>query len=110
MGCHQQFDKAYDELEGIRTLKEHWEQQIPVEWDQIHRLPEHVQFQHRAHLGAGFECQTCHGPVEEMDKVYMTEDTIWWPWLLPSKKLEMGWCIDCHRTNGATQDCIACHY
>jgi hypothetical protein len=110
MGCHSQFPKEYDELAGIRTLKQHWEEQRPVEWEQIHRLPEYVQFQHRAHLTAGVECQRCHGAVEEMDKVYLVEDTIWWPWALPSKKLEMGWCIDCHRENGATQDCYACHY
>ena len=110
MGCHAQFPKEYDELEGIRTLKQHWEEKKSIEWEQIHRLPEHVQFQHRAHLTAGFECKTCHGPVEEMHKVWMTPDTIWWPWALPSAKLEMGWCIDCHRENGATQDCYACHY
>jgi len=110
MGCHSQFGASYDELEGIRTLKDHWERKVPVEWVQIHRVPEHVQFQHRAHINAGFECQTCHGPVEDMDKIYMIEDTRWWPWLLPTKTLEMGWCIDCHRDNGATQDCIACHY
>lgn len=110
MGCHSQFPKEYDELEGVRTLKQHWEDKEPIEWEQIHRLPEHVQFQHRAHLNAGFECQTCHGAVETMDKVYMTEDTKVWPWLLPTKKLEMGWCIDCHRANGASQDCYACHY
>jgi hypothetical protein len=110
MGCHAQFPKEYDELEGIRTLKQHWEEKRPIEWEQIHRLPEHVQFQHRAHLAAGFDCDTCHGPVEEMDKVYMTEDTVVWPWLLPTQKLEMGWCVDCHRENGASQDCYTCHY
>jgi hypothetical protein len=110
MGCHSQFPKEYDQLEGIRTLKQHWETKEPIQWEQIHRLPEHVQFQHRAHVRAGFDCQRCHGAVEEMEKVYMTEDTIWWPWGLPSKKLEMGWCIDCHRENGASQDCYACHY
>jgi hypothetical protein len=110
MGCHAQFPKEYDEFEGIRTLKQHWADREPIQWEQIHRLPEHVQFQHRAHVRAGFECQTCHGPVEQMDKLYLTEDTIWWPWALPAKKLEMGWCINCHRENNATQDCYACHY
>ncbi|MFP8877903.1 MAG: cytochrome c3 family protein [Myxococcota bacterium] len=110
MGCHQQFGPAYDELEGIRTLKDHWERKAPIEWEQVHRLPEYVQFQHRAHVQAGFECQDCHGPVEEMDKLYLTPDTKWWPWLLPTQKLEMGWCVQCHRENGATQDCLACHY
>ncbi|MEM7410810.1 MAG: cytochrome c3 family protein [Myxococcota bacterium] len=110
MGCHAQFPASYDELEGIQTLKKHWEEKKPIEWEQIHRLPEHVQFQHRAHIRAGFDCQRCHGNVEEYDKLPLVEDTIWWPWGLPSAKLEMGWCIDCHRENGATQDCYACHY
>jgi hypothetical protein len=110
MGCHQQFPPSYDELEGIRTLKQHWEDQTPIEWIQIHRLPEHVQFQHQAHVRRGIECQSCHGPVEEMDKISLTPDTKWWPWLLPTQKLEMGWCIQCHRANGASQDCVTCHY
>jgi hypothetical protein len=29
---------------------------------------------------------------------------------LPTAKLEMGWCINCHRDEGATQDCFTCHY
>jgi len=110
MGCHSQFPAAYDELEGIRTLKKYWADQKPIEWVQIHRLPEYVQFQHRAHVQKGVACQTCHGAVEEYDKLPLVEDTKWWPWLLPTHKLEMGWCIDCHRRNGATQDCNACHY
>jgi Cytochrome c7 and related cytochrome c len=110
MGCHAQFPASYDELEGIRTLKDHWAKKQPIEWVQIHRVPEYVQFQHRAHVQAGFTCQTCHGAVETYDKLSMVPDTKWWPWLLPTAKLEMGWCIDCHRRNNATQDCAACHY
>jgi len=110
MGCHAQFPASYDEFEGIRTLKQHWERREPIEWVRIHRLPEHVQFQHHAHVLAGFDCKQCHGVVEEMDKVYLVQDTQWWPWQLPTKKLEMGWCVHCHRKNDATQDCYACHY
>lgn len=111
MGCHAQFPPSYDsEFEGIRVLKEHWEKQEPIQWQQIHRVPEHVQFRHNRHISAGIECQDCHGPVEEMDKLYMTPDTKWWPWGLPTQKLEMGWCIQCHRENDASQDCLTCHY
>jgi hypothetical protein len=110
MGCHAQFSPAYDELQGIQTLREHWEQQKPIEWAQIHRVPEHVQFRHNRHARAGIDCQTCHGPVEELDKLYMTKDTKWWPWGLPTQKLEMGWCVQCHRKEGASQDCNTCHY
>jgi hypothetical protein len=110
MGCHAQFPPSYDELEGIRTLKQHWQEQRPVEWAQVHRLPEYVQFRHNRHVAAGVACQDCHGPVETLDKLYMTKDTKWWPWLLPTQKLEMGWCIQCHRAQGASQDCFTCHY
>ena len=116
MGCHEAFPAEYDELEGIAILKQHWEEGRPIEWKQLHRLPEHVKFQHQAHVrpkadgGPGFECQTCHGPVEDLDKLYVTEDTRWWQYGLPTQKLEMGWCVMCHRDNGASQDCLTCHY
>jgi hypothetical protein len=113
MGCHKQFPAGYDELSGIATLKEHARTGTSIEWTQIHRLPEHVKFQHQAHVrrtDLGINCQTCHGPVETMEKVMLTPDTKWWPWGLPTQKLEMGWCVQCHRDNGASQDCLTCHY
>ena len=110
MGCHAQFPASYDELEGIQTLKQHWEEQRPIEWERIHRLPEHVRFRHNRHVAAGLDCTVCHGEVAEMDKISMIEDTKWWPWLLPTQPLEMGWCIPCHREYGASQDCYTCHY
>jgi len=111
MGCHAQFPPEYDQIEGIRILKQHWEEKKPIEWIQIHRLPEYVQFPHNRHVQAGVECQTCHGPVEEIDKLYLVPDTKM-GYLVPVAKLEMGWCIDCHRQNHqqASQDCLKCHY
>ena len=110
MGCHSLFPPSYDELSGIRTLKEYWERKESIPWVRLHRLPEYVHFRHNRHLAAGVQCQACHGPVQEMDKVHIVPDTHWWPWLLPTQKLEMGWCINCHRQNGASQDCVTCHY
>ncbi len=110
MGCHAHFPAEYDELEGIQILKQHWESGKAIEWKQLHRLPEHVKFQHQAHLRAGFDCQSCHGQVETMDKLHVTPDTKFWQYGLPTQKLEMGWCVMCHRDNGASQDCLTCHY
>lgn len=109
MGCHAQFPASYDEIEGIRILKQHWEEKQPILWEQIHRLPEHVQFRHNRHVQAGVECQECHGPVEELDKLYLVPD-VNWKYFVPSDKLEMGWCINCHRERGASDDCLTCHY
>ncbi len=112
MGCHGQFPKEYDELEGIQTLKEHWEKKEPLVWKQIHRLPEYAKFRHNRHIAAGVECQRCHGPVETIEKLSLVPDTQWWQYGLPTQKLEMGWCIKCHRENNqqASQDCLTCHY
>ena len=49
-------------------------------------MPDLAYFNHSQHVNvAGVECQTCHGPIEEMDEVYQ------------ASKLTMGWCINCHR-------------
>ena len=59
----------------------------PVKWVRIHNLPDFAYFNHSQHVTvAGLECQTCHGPVEEMEIMYQYSP------------LTMGWCIDCHRT------------
>ncbi len=58
----------------------------PVRWVRIHNLPDFVYFNHAQHAQvAGIDCQTCHGPVEEMEVLYQYAP------------LTMGWCIDCHR-------------
>ena len=58
----------------------------PVKWVRIHNLPDFVYFNHSQHVNvAGVECQTCHGPVEEMEIAYQ------------HSSLTMGWCINCHR-------------
>ncbi|MBU2950496.1 c-type cytochrome [Tamlana agarivorans] len=58
----------------------------PVKWVRIHNLPDFAYFNHSQHVTvAGVECQTCHGPVEEMEVVYQ------------HAPLTMGWCINCHR-------------
>jgi mono/diheme cytochrome c family protein len=69
-----------------KTYIEGYEQQ-PIKWVRIHNLPDLSYFNHSQHVVAGkVECQTCHGPIEEMDVVYQHAE------------LTMGWCIDCHRT------------
>ena len=66
----------------------------PVKWIRIHNLPDFAYFNHSQHVSvAGIECQTCHGPVEEME--IMSQHS----------PLTMGWCINCHReTNVRVQD------
>jgi hypothetical protein len=79
-----------------------------IEWTRVYRLPDYVYFDHRAHVAAGISCQSCHGPVETMDRVRQ------------AGSLSMGWCVNCHRDAGAVApaarvksaslDCATCHY
>ncbi|TAE47258.1 MAG: cytochrome C [Bacteroidetes bacterium] len=58
----------------------------PIEWIRIHNTPDHAYFNHAQHVVVGgIECQTCHGPIQEMEVVYQYTE------------LGMGWCINCHR-------------
>ncbi len=58
----------------------------PVKWVRIHNLPDFAYFNHAQHVEVGgIACQTCHGPVEEMEIMYQ------------NAPLTMGWCVNCHR-------------
>ena len=58
-----------------------------IAWVRVHDLPDFVTFDHRAHVSRGVTCQTCHGPVQTMERVRQVET------------LGMGWCVECHRAN-----------
>jgi hypothetical protein len=63
------------------------DQNKPVQWVRIYRLPDFVFFSHEQHVSAGgINCEACHGNVKEMNRLYQVPD------------LSMGWCIDCHKT------------
>jgi hypothetical protein len=104
-----EIQKVYDALALDENLQpDTSRQRQPIEWMKVHTLPDFVYFNHRAHVKAGVECQTCHGSVETMERVRQVSD------------LSMGWCVNCHRdanANGvkgkrvyASTDCSVCHY
>ncbi len=98
MNCHQQVSGT-ENTESIKKLREAYADNKPIEWVRVHMLPDHVQFDHQAHVTKGVSCQTCHGEIEKMAKVYQYSD------------LSMGWCVSCHRQpeNKAPLNCTTCH-
>ncbi|MDV7393127.1 cytochrome c3 family protein, partial [Arthrospira platensis SPKY1] len=80
--CHSQIKTDSELLEPIR---ESWDSGRPVEWVKVHNLPDHVNFNHSAHVNVGIGCESCHGRIDQMEIVYQAEE------------LSMGWCLDCHR-------------
>lgn len=84
----------------IQKLSEAYNNNESIAWEKVHLLPDHVKFNHSAHVQAGKQCQECHGSVEQMEVVYQ--------W----SSLSMGWCVNCHREpeNNAPINCSTCHY
>jgi hypothetical protein len=94
MECHKNVKTDSPE---IQKLTQAWEAQRGVEWIKVHDLPWHVNFTHKRHIKAGIQCESCHGDVRGMDTMRQV------------RSLEMGWCVNCHRLNRASTDCLTCH-
>src|SRR5262245_8013627 len=83
MNCHSIVKKDSDALAPIReAFAEHNDS---VKWVRVHDLPDYVYFNHQAHVNAAVGCETCHGRIDQMVKVYQ------------AKPLTMEWCINCHK-------------
>ena len=116
MNCHTILEKQTVEIE---KLKEAVQQQRPIRWVKVHNLPDFVYFNHSQHVVSGVARQSCHGPVETMQRIEQV------------KPLTMGWCLQCHREHAkmptgdfaraalsltkrqkpvAGLDCASCHY
>ena len=96
VSCHSE---VATERPQIRQVMNYWENKQPIPWIKVHDLPDFVHFPHKRHVAADVECQTCHGPVETMDRVAL------------QAPLEMGWCLNCHKENEVEHglDCWTCH-
>ncbi len=86
MGCHNVVKTDSPE---IKKLASYWNpgdptKSKPVPWIRIHKVPDYVNFPHMRHVNAGVTCQSCHGQVQKMTKVFQYAS------------LNMGWCVNCH--------------
>jgi predicted CXXCH cytochrome family protein len=69
-------------------------------WTRVTHVPDHVYFSHRRHVGlARLECLSCHADIGARTAP---------PGRAPLR-LDMDSCLACHRSEGATLDCAACH-
>jgi hypothetical protein len=105
MNCHRVTKTDSPDIIKIASL---YDSGKPLLWERIHSLPDHVYFDHRPHVHAGIICQTCHGEVQDMVRVYQ------------HMSMRMSNCLGCHRdpvyalpadsvvTEGP-EHCYACH-
>jgi hypothetical protein len=99
-GCHQQIKSKSPE---ITKLADAVRSDIAIKWVPVAIEPDFVHFNHRAHLAAGLNCETCHGNVGKMTTAQ------------PQKGQNMGWCLSCHTRMRPQKfiklaDCATCHY
>jgi hypothetical protein len=82
MNCHNQIRP---QVLTLLPVRESWATGAPIEWVNVHVLPDFVQFTHANHVNRGVGCETCHGRVDQMEVVQQVEP------------LSMEWCLECHR-------------
>lgn len=83
MNCHQGI--SVKDSKNLAPVKESAASGMPIEWVRVHDLPDYVYFDHSAHVRRGVGCVSCHGRIDQMEKVYQAEP------------LSMSWCLECHR-------------
>lgn len=94
MLCHKNIIATYPKIEVLRA---HYDQGTPVPWVRVNHVPEFVYFNHSVHIRKGIDCGQCHGDVAHMDRV------------APSPEITMGFCVQCHRDQDFSHDCLICH-
>ena len=82
MNCHS---KVLPDDPKLDLVRDSYHNDKPIEWVQIHKLPDYVYFNHAVHVNRGVSCVECHGRVDQMDEVSH------------AKPFSMGFCLECHR-------------
>jgi hypothetical protein len=97
VGCHGSLN--WSEIAPVRRpWTDRRKSPFEIRWNRVYVLPSFVRFSHRIHVHEHIACQTCHGPVQTMDRVE------------PAKTIDMGFCIGCHNRRKVTRECFVCHY
>ena len=101
--CHKNIEgttaTARAEISKVRVS---FETNEPINWERVHRLPDHVRFVHEAHIRFLTEadvtdrtsaekvqaaCSICHGDIASATEVKPKR----------FQSMKMGTCLDCHR-------------
>ena len=82
MTCHSQIWKDSPMLEPVRDSLE---QNKPLIWTRVNRLPDYVYYNHSIHIKKGIGCSSCHGNMKEMQLTSKVQS------------FQMEFCLNCHR-------------
>lgn len=82
MNCHGQI---WNDAPLLSEVRKSFFTGQPLHWARVNALPDHVFFNHAAHVNHNVGCVSCHGRVDLMGQVFQAQP------------LTMRWCLDCHR-------------
>ncbi|PKL79221.1 MAG: cytochrome C [Candidatus Melainabacteria bacterium HGW-Melainabacteria-1] len=108
MNCHS---VARTDRPEIQKLTKFYQDGEAIPWKRVHKLPEHVYFNHSVHVNKGLACQECHGEIQNAKVVAQVQ-----PFMMAD-------CLACHRTapekfphlvnltglKKGPENCAACH-
>jgi hypothetical protein len=95
MACHVTIGK---DKPAIQKLAEFAKSKEAIPWARVYSVRAEVYWNHRSHLKAGMQCESCHGEVSQMDTMAKV-----------TKVTTMEGCVECHRNNTAGTGCGYCH-
>ncbi len=94
MTCHEGIKK---DSAAIRRLATYQGEGKSLPWARVYQIPDYVFFSHAKHVGAKVDCAACHGSVTRSDT------------LRREVRINMKFCMDCHRARSARNECNVCH-
>ena len=97
MTCHEVIATDKPVIQEVTAYRDRGED---IPWQRVYGWNEeaHVKFNHAPHIRAEVQCATCHGDVAQMGVAERVVDHT------------MGFCVNCHRQEGASNDCLTCHF
>ena len=97
MICHSQIATDRPLIQQMTAM---YEQGLDFEWRRVYDYApqSHVRFDHAPHIRAKVECSTCHGNQAEQTVARRMVN------------MDMGFCVNCHKSKQASNDCLTCHY
>lgn len=97
MICH---DSIATDRPLIQEITAYYKRGVDLPWQRVYGFTHesHVRFEHAPHIRAKVDCAACHGDVGQ--------GTV----ATRAVTHTMGFCVDCHKSRQASNDCLTCHF
>ena len=97
MTCHQAVATDKPEIKKMAAMFQRGED---ISWQRVYDYSPtvHVHFNHAPHIRNKVDCAVCHGDMHQRTVAVRTVN------------MNMGFCVDCHRSRKVSVECATCHF